>query len=73
MARISSSQTFFSVTQIWVWWKRLKQQPKPQSANEKKDCIGDFWHKLKLQSSFLMTVFHSFLKYLYAADKDKQW
>jgi len=36
MARISSSQTFFSVTQIWVWWTRLKRQPKPQTANEKR-------------------------------------
>jgi len=36
MAKISSSQTLFSVTQIWVWWTRLKQQSKPQTANEKK-------------------------------------
>jgi len=32
----------------------------------KKDCIGDFWQKPKLLSSFLMSAFHSFLKYPYA-------
>jgi len=42
MARISRSQTFLSATKICVWWKRVKQQPKPQTTFEnkkRKDCI----------------------------------
>ena len=51
---------FFCPTQVWVSWKRLAQQPKPQTY-EKNDRIGDFGSKLL--SSFLMSTFHSFLKY----------
>jgi len=25
---------FLSTTQIWVWWKRVKQRPKPQATYE---------------------------------------
>jgi len=45
MARISSSQAFLCATQICIWWTRLKQQPKPQTINEKKKkgYIVDIW------------------------------
>ena len=66
-ARIARSAVpnFLSSTQIWAWWTRLKQQTKPQTTydkKEKKHCIGDFWQYMLL-GSFLMSPFHSLLKY----------
>jgi len=27
-------KTFLGTNQIWVWWKRVKQRPKPQTTYE---------------------------------------